>query len=122
MKSAKSQGDIIKNVTPGNPNAMIRQQQGNLIGVDLDRPGVNVLRGDMDEMRKMTRALDEIRVQLGSLALTSAPPDGFTIDKLTINVNEIHRGRPYDHSKSMKQTRMTSITIRSDSSKCQMIC
>ena len=74
MKSAKSQGDIIKNVTPGNPNAMIRQQQGNLIGVDLDRPGVNVLRGDMDEMRKMTRALDEIRVQLGSLALTSAPP------------------------------------------------
>ena len=62
---------------------MIRQQQGNRIGVDLDRPGVNVLRGDMDEMRKMTRALD-----------------GFTI-----NVNEIHRGRPYDHSKSMKQAR-----------------
>ena len=82
-------------MTPGNPNAMIRQQQGNRIGVDLDRPGVNVLRGDMDEMRKMTRALD-----------------GFTI-----NVNEIHRGRPYDHSKSM----MTSITIKSDSSKCQMI-
>ena len=67
MKSAKPQGDIIKNVTPGNPNAMIRQQQGNRIGVDLDRPGVNVLRGDMDEMRKMTRALDEIRVQLGFL-------------------------------------------------------
>ena len=103
-------------MTPGNPNAMIRQQQGNRIGVDLDRPGVNVLRGDMDEMRKMTRALDEIRGQLGSLALTSAL-DGFTIDKLTTNVNEIHRGRPYDHSKSM----MTSITIRSDSSKCQMI-
>ena len=65
MKSAKPQGDIIKNVTPGNPNAMIRQQQGNRIGVDLDRQDVHAMRGDMDEMRKMTRALDEIRVQLG---------------------------------------------------------
>ena len=70
MKSSKPQGDIIKNVTPGNPNAMIRQQQGNRIGVDLDRQDVHAMRGDMDEMRKMTRALDEIRVQLGSLALT----------------------------------------------------
>ena len=35
MKSSKPQGDIIKNVTPGNPNAMIRQQQGNRIGVDV---------------------------------------------------------------------------------------
>ena len=65
MKSAKPQGDIIKNVTPGNPNAMIRQQQGNRIGVDLDRQDVHAMRGDMDEMRKMTRALDEIRGQLG---------------------------------------------------------
>lgn len=61
MKSAKPQGDIIKNVTPGNPNAMIRQQQGNRIGVDLDRQDGHAMRGDMDEMRKMTRALDEIR-------------------------------------------------------------
>ena len=61
MKSSKPQGDIIKNVTPGNPNAMIRQQQGNRIGVDLDRQDVHAMRGDMDEMRKMTRALDEIR-------------------------------------------------------------
>ena len=58
MKSSKPQCDIIKNVTPGNPNAMIRQQQGNRIGINLDRPGVNVLRGDMDEMRKMTHTLD----------------------------------------------------------------
>ena len=80
MKSSKPQCDIIKNVTPGNPNAMIRQQQGNRIGVDLDRQDVNVLRGDMDEMRKMTRALDEIRVQLGSLALTGHQPSMNLID------------------------------------------
>lgn len=57
--------DIIKNVTPGNPNAMTASNKAIALALISIAQDVHAMRGDMDEMRKMTRTLDEIRVQLG---------------------------------------------------------
>lgn len=57
--------DIIKNVTPGNPNAMVASNKAIALALISIAQDVHAMRGDMDEMRKMTRTLDEIRVQLG---------------------------------------------------------
>ena len=67
MKSAKPQGDVIKNVPPGNPNAMVASNKAIALALISIAQDVHAMRGDMDEMRKMTRALDEIMVQLGFL-------------------------------------------------------
>ena len=74
--------DIIKNVTPGNPNAMVASNKAIALALisiaqdvhamrgDMDEmrnsiaQDVHAMRGDMDEMRKMTRTLDEIRGRL----------------------------------------------------------
>ena len=57
--------NIIKNVTPGNPNAMVASNKAIALALISIAQDVHAMRGDMDEMRKMTRTLDEIRVQLG---------------------------------------------------------
>ena len=72
--------DIIKNVTPGDPNAMTASNKAIALALISIAQDVHAMRGDMDEMRKMTRALDEIRVQLGSLALTVRQPSMNLID------------------------------------------
>lgn len=56
--------DIIKNVTPGNPNAMTASNKAIALALISIAQDVHAMRGDMDEMRKMTRTLDEIRGRL----------------------------------------------------------
>lgn len=56
--------DIIKNVTPGNPNAMVASNKAIALALISIAQDVHAMRGDMDEMRKMTRTLDEIRGRL----------------------------------------------------------
>ena len=55
---------IIKNVTPGNPNAMVASNKAIALALISIAQDVHAMRGDMDEMRKMTRTLDEIRGRL----------------------------------------------------------
>ena len=84
--------DIIKNVTPGNPNAMVASNKAIALALISIAQDVHAMRGDMDEMRKMTRTLDEIRGATRFPALTGRQPSMNL--QLTINVNEIHRGSP----------------------------
>lgn len=85
--------DIIKNVTPGNPNAMVASNKAIALALISIAQDVHAMRGDMDEMRKMTRTLDEIRGRLNFRRWQERQPSMNL--QLTINVNEIHRGSPF---------------------------
>ena len=66
--------DIIKNVTPGNPNAMTASNKAIALALISIAQDVHAMRGDMDEMRKMTRTLDEIRGRLNFRRWQDASP------------------------------------------------
>ena len=71
--------DIIKNVTPGNPNAMTASNKAIALALISIAQDVHAMRGDMDEMRKMTRTLDEIRGRLNFRRWQDAKPTPATL-------------------------------------------
>ena len=71
--------DIIKNVTPGNPNAMVASNKAIALALISIAQDVHAMRGDMDEMRKMTRTLDEIRGRLNFRRWQDAKPAPATL-------------------------------------------
>ena len=115
--------DIIKNVTPGNPNAMVASNKAIALALISIAQDVHAMRGDMDEMRKMTRTLDEIRGRLNFRRWQDASPRWIYnwqlmwmkfIEGLPLWSFQINETNENDSNNNQ-------IRFIVDSSKCQMI-